>query len=446
MTATDCPPGLIIAAPASGSGKTLVTLGILRALRNRGVDVASLKVGPDYIDPAFHAAATGRPCGNLDPWAMSKATRNTVARRMADGAGLVVCEGVMGLFDGATATCGSTADSAVETGWPVVLVVDARSQAASAAALVRGFDSHRPDVAIAGVIFNKTRSARHIRLLSEAMRHSLPRIPVLGYVPHHEDLSLPARHLGLVQAGEHQDPESFLEAASGHISAHVDLAAVQALAVPAVPWEPPGHVAASAVPPLGQRIAVARDRAFAFCYDHILHGWRNAGASLGFFSPLLDEGPGSDADAVYLPGGYPELYGGTLAAADGFRGLMHDAVGRGAQVYGECGGYMVLGEAIIDTDGRSHAALGLLPLVTSFADRKRHLGYRRVTTRTNSPLGEAGRTFLGHEFHYSTAIREEAVQPLFHAEDARGEPLGSMGMAHGRVAGSYFHLIDREDV
>ncbi|MCH7833463.1 MAG: cobyrinate a,c-diamide synthase, partial [Proteobacteria bacterium] len=199
-------PGLVIAAPASGSGKTVLTLGLLRHLASLGLNVASAKAGPDYIDPAFHAAATGSPCLNLDPWAMRPDTLAQAARRLARDADVVICEGVMGLFDGAFVgkgeNDGSTADLARLTGWPVILVIDARAQAASAAAVLKGFQGFRPGVDIAGVVFNRVGGERHGAILRRASADAVPDVPVLGCLPRQDGLALPERHLGLVQAGE----------------------------------------------------------------------------------------------------------------------------------------------------------------------------------------------------------------------------------------------------
>jgi cobyrinic acid a,c-diamide synthase len=435
--------GLIVAAPASGSGKTVVTLALLRHFAAAGVRVASAKVGPDYIDPAFHAAAGGGECLNLDPWAMRPATLAGIVGRLAGEADLILCEGVMGLFDGATATTGSTADIAAAGGWPVLLVVDARAQAASAAAVVRGFAGHRPDVAVGGVVFNRVGGERHARVLGEACAASLPDVPVLGCLPRADDLALPERHLGLVQAAEHPDLGAFLDLAAGLVEAHVDLAAVAAMARP---WRGLPAVAPAAVPlpPPGQRIAVARDEAFAFAYPLTLAGWRSAGAEVVPFSPLADQPPAPDADAVYLPGGYPELHAGRLAAAGRFLEGLRRAAERDAAVFGECGGYMVLGDGLIDAAGRRHSMAGLLPVETSFAERRLHLGYRRATLIDDTPLGRHGTRFRGHEFHYARIVDESGERRLFDCDNADGEPAGPAGLIRGTVFGSFVHLIDRE--
>ncbi|MBB3999651.1 cobyrinate a,c-diamide synthase [Aureimonas pseudogalii] len=435
-------PGFLLAAPHSGSGKTLATLALLRWLARRGVEVAPAKAGPDYIDPAFHAAASGRSSVNLDPWAM----RPALLRRLAgSGDRPLVVEGMMGLFDGAADGTGSAADLAVLLGLPVVLVIDCARQSHSVAALVRGFRDHRADVVLGGLILNRVGSARHEAMLRAALEPL--GLPVLVALPARADLALPERHLGLVQAGETEGLEAFLERAADGIGEGLDEALLmRLLAGPGRAdadlsgTQGTGSPAATPLTPLGQRIAVARDVAFAFAYPHLLDGWQAAGAELSFFSPLADEGPAPDADAVFLPGGYPELHAGRLADAAGFRAGVHAAAVRGARIYGECGGYMALGETLEDADGKTHAMLGLLPLATSFRLRRRHLGYRRLSPLEASPWAHP---LTAHEFHYATVLREGEADRLFAARDALGADLGAMGLARGRVAGSFLHVVDR---
>ncbi|WP_029009422.1 cobyrinate a,c-diamide synthase [Azospirillum halopraeferens] len=436
------PPGVIIAAPASGSGKTTLTLGLLAALRARGVAVAAAKVGPDYIDPGFHAAATGRPGVNLDGWAMPPALLDALVVRAGAGADLVVCEGVMGLFDGAAGPgpggTGSTADIAMRTGWPVVLVVDVRGQSHSAAALVRGFAGHRPGVRIAGVVLNAVGSPRHRAMVEEAMAET--GIPVLGALPRDPSLSLPERHLGLVQAEETAGLAGHLERLGRLVAAHVDPGRVVALAAPAAVATAGAAARGPAVRPFGQRIAVARDIAFAFAYPHLLDGWRRAGAELLFFSPLADEPPPADADAAFLPGGYPELHAGRLAAAARWRdGLRAFAATR--PVYGECGGYMAMGATLEDADGTVHPMAGLLGVRTSFARRRLHLGYRWARLLADAPPGPAGSVLTGHEFHYATTVDTGGDAPLFACTAADGTDLGPVGGRRGLAAGSFIHLV-----
>jgi cobyrinic acid a,c-diamide synthase len=426
--------GIMIAAPSSGSGKTTVALGLMRALKRRGVSVAPGKAGPDYIDPAFHTAASGEPCLNYDPWAMrSELLRANAAAATSDGSTLVV-EAMMGLFDGAADGTGSPADLAATLGLAVVLVVDCARLSHSVAALVRGYADHRADVRIAGVILNRVGSDRHEAMLCDALRRV--EIRILGVLRQDSALKLPERHLGLVQAGEHGTLEAFIDHAAMRVASGCDLDAILAAAAPAKPRTTP---AARALRPLGQRIAIARDVTFAFCYEHLLSGWGALGAEISFFSPLADETPDAAADAIYLPGGYPELHAETLANAAHFRSAMQRAAERGTRIFGECGGYMVLGEGLVAADGRRYELLGLLPLVTSFAERKRHLGYRRVAPLDNAFFDGP---MTAHEFHYATIVSEGAAEPLFAVKDAAGLDLGRAGLRRDNVAGSFMHLID----
>ncbi len=427
--------GFVIAAPHSGSGKTTITLGLLRALRRAGHAVQSAKAGPDFIDPAFHSAATGGTCVNLDPWAMRE---DLILHLAAERDKLLVVEGMMGLFDGGADGRGSAADLAQMLGLPVVLVVDAARQSHSIAALVAGFRDHRDNLKMAGVILNKVGSSRHEMMLREALANI--DMPVLGCVLRDDRLQQKSRHLGLVQAREHSDLEGFLDGAADVMNDSVDLHALLQL-----PRSMRGEVSTdvSSLPPLGQRISVARDDAFAFLYPHLLAGWRSLGAEIHFFSPLNNEVPQADCDAVYLPGGYPELHGAKLAENHEFKDGLKLAAGRGALVYGECGGYMVLGEALIDADGQGHQMAKLLPLITSFGKPKLHLGYRRATPLQALPFAPMGKVLMAHEFHYSTIVRQADSLALFSAQDARGEDLGPCGMVSGNVAGSYLHLIDQ---
>ncbi len=429
--------GLIVAAPASGSGKTTFSLALLRHLKQRGIAVASIKIGPDYIDPAFHLAASGRPCYNFDTWAMSPATLAAVAMRAAHNADLVVGEGVMGLFDGAPGGEGSTAEASVVTGWPVILVVDASGMAASAAAVVHGFDSFRGDVELAGVVFNRVGSPGHARILERACAQSP--VPVLGCLPREAGLALPSRHLGLVQASEHPELDALLDQAARMIERHVDVDALLALARP---LRMRRESSWARMPAPGQRISIARDTAFAFVYEHLLDQWRRDGVELHAFSPLRDEPPADRADAVYLPGGYPELHAGRLAANRRFLDGLRAAARRGAWIYGECGGYMVLGRALTDADAETHRMAGLLPVETTFAERKLTLGYRALTLAADCPLGPAGARFRGHEFHFARVLREDPGPALFECRDAGGQDLGGAGRRRDTVAGSFIHLVD----
>ncbi len=435
-------PGLLIAAPRSGSGKTTVTLAILAALARRGVRVAGAKCGPDYIDPAFHAAATGRPSYNLDSFAMDGPFLDALAAWSGAGADLLVAEGSMGLFDGIEGEPGrqgTNADIAVRLGWPVILVLDVSGHAQSAGAVALGCARFDPRLTIAGVILNRVASPRHRRLAEAGLARA--GLPVLGALMREEGAALPERHLGLVQAGETADLEARLAALADRAEAGLDLDAIRAVATGGIAATP-GHLGALPAPP-GNRVAVARDAAFSFLSPHLAEGWRRAGAALVPFSPLADEPPPPDCDACWLPGGYPELHAGRLAAAARFHeGLK--AFARTRPVHGECGGYMVLGETLEDAAGTVHAMTGLLPVATSFRTRRLHLGYRVATLTQGGPLGRAGTRLVGHEFHYACEIGPRRGRALATVTDAEGralEPAGHVAEAGGRTSGSFFHLI-----
>ena len=431
--------GLVIAAPRSSSGKTTVTLGLLRALARRGLRVSGAKCGPDYIDPAFHEAATGRPSVNLDAWAMPPAMLASLAHAAAVDAELTLCEGLMGLFDGVPAQegrSGSSADVAAATGWPVLLVLDVGGQSQSAAAIAKGCASYDPRITIAGVVLNRVGSPRHRRLAGEAIEAL--GLKVVGALPRNETVTLPERHLGLVQARETSGLDALLDGMADWVEAHLDLDAIVAAARPLA--LPAAGATSFALPPPGQRIALARDDAFSFIYPHVLQGWREAGADIQAFSPLADEAPPDDCDAAWLPGGYPELHAGRIAAA----GRFLDGLRRFAQtrrVHGECGGYMVLGTTLTDGAGIGHAMAGLLGVSTSFAVRKMNLGYRDAVLSDHGALGPAGTRLRGHEFHYASIVDQGGDAPLAMVGDAYGSEPVPAGSRRGLVTGSFFHVM-----
>jgi len=429
--------GFLVSAPRSGSGKTVLTLGLMRAFAARGVRVGAAKNGPDYIDPAFHAAAAGRASVNLDTWAMEPGMIEALAGQAARDCDLLICEGSMGLFDGVAAAprrSGSSGDLAALLGLPVLLILDISGQSQTAAAIAKGCDGFDPSVRIGGVVLNRVASERHRKLASDAIEAT--GLQVVGALPRSETLGLPERHLGLVQAEEMPELDRSLDAIAGFVAAHVDLAAIRALARPMA--FRPGN--ALAVPPPGQRIAVARDAAFSFLYPHILSGWRAAGAEIRFFSPLADEPP-PEADICWLPGGYPELHAGRLGAATRFQAGLR-AFAQTRPVHGECGGYMVLGQELVDAAGVAHPMAGLLAASFSFAKRKMHLGYRDATLASDCSLGVQGTRLRGHEFHYASVIEPTDPDPPFaFARDAQGNPPVPAGSRRGLVTGSFFHVV-----
>ena len=426
---------LLIAAPRSGSGKTTLTLGLLAALRRRGLRVRAAKCGPDYIDPAFHSLASFAPCLNLDSWAMEPALLATIASEAAGSADLLVVESAMGLFDGVTGPrTGSAAELAIGLGLPILLILDVMGQAQSAAAVVQGFANFDPRVKIAGVVLNRVGSDRH-RLSIERAIAPLG-IPVLGAIPREPSIQLPERHLGLVQALEHDDLSARLDHLADLVETSCDLAGIESLARTVSP----ATSDIIALPPPGQRIALAQDVAFNFVYPHLVSGWRIAGAEIVPFSPLADEPPPDNCDSCWLPGGYPELHAGCLTAADQFKaGLARFATDR--PVHGECGGYMVLGRWLDDADGKCHAMTGLLTHATSFAKRHLHLGYRTARLLAPSPLGIVGETLRGHEFHYASLTDPGNDAPLAEIFDSEGESLGTTGGRRGLVTGAFFHVV-----
>lgn len=429
---------IIIAAPKSGAGKTTVTLGVLRALKRRGVAVLAAKSGPDYIDPAFHAAACGAPGINLDTWAMSPELLSGLLTHQASGADVVVIESAVGLFDGADGPAnatGASADLARVFGIPVLMVLDVSSQMQSAAAVLHGFSTLDPGVHVAGTILNRVASDRHLKGIMAAMDRQP--VPVLGAVRRSGDLVLPERHLGLVQASETADLDARLDALADMIEASIDLDSLVECAN-----ELPGGMRPSgpAIRPPDQRIALASDQAFAFMYPHVLNGWRQAGAEVKLFSPLADEAPPDDCGLCWLPGGYPELHAGALAQSEHFLAAVK-TFAETRPVHGECGGYMVLGETLIDADGSAHKMAGLLGHTTSFARRKMSLGYRYATLLQPCALGQKGSIFRGHEFHYSTVSKAGSDDPFAHLIDGWGAEIGPAGGQRSRVTGSFFHLI-----
>jgi cobyrinic acid a,c-diamide synthase len=315
--------------------------------------------------------------------------------------------------------------------------MDCRAVGQTAAAVALGLARFDPKVCVAGVILNNIASARHGAGIEQAMSEA--GLPVLGVILRSDEVRMPERHLGLVQAQEIETLDAKINQLAMLVERHCDIDRCLELAVP---YDASAPQPIQVMPPLGEHIAIARDAAFSFIYPHLLESWRSAGAALSFFSPLSNEGPPQDCDACYLPGGYPELHAAQLAGADGFRQALH-AFASTFPVYGECGGYMALGNALIDAGGVRHIMAGLLPIVTSFATRKLTLGYRTAELCEAPPLWEHSGRITGHEFHYATTIEEDVHgrKPFLRLFDSDGHDLGMIGDCKGRVAGSFFHAI-----
>jgi len=439
--------GFVIAAPRSGAGKTSVTIGLLRALQRRGVVVGGAKSGPDFIDPGFHHVACGREGVNLDSWSMSPDLLDGLINRAASDVDILLIESAMGLYDGIDGEdgrSGAASDLARRYKLPVLLVLDVSGQSRTAAAIAHGFATFDPDINLAGVVLNKVASDRHYNQAASAIERA--GIQVLGSIKRNPDMEMPERHLGLVQAGEYENLDRFINEMADVMEASIDIDAVLKAACEINTQNGGsargGDISVS-LPPPGQRIAIARDKAFTFLYPHLAREWREAGAELVPFSPLANEGPSMDCDICWLPGGYPELHAGILADADKFKSTMQQFA-ETKPVHGECGGFMVLGEKLEDAGGTNHVMLGLLGHETSFARRKLNLGYRRAELMTDCPLGPKGASLRGHEFHYARVITPGDDVPLVALSDGIGNKIGPSGARRGHVTGTFFHAIARE--
>ncbi|MBI2526158.1 MAG: cobyrinate a,c-diamide synthase [Candidatus Rokubacteria bacterium] len=440
-------PVIVVAGAASGVGKTTITLGILEALRRRGLALQAFKVGPDFIDPAFHALATGRPSLNLDGWMCGREHVLASVVRHAAEADLAVVEGVMGCFDGCEGSreTGSTAEVAKWLGAPALLVVDAQAAARSAAAVVLGFERFDPDLALGGVIFNRVAGPVHRRALLEAVDGAC-RTPVLGAVPASAGLALPERHLGLVTAAEGGYTPALREGLAALVERHVDLDALVGLARSAIRRPPadrvPGPAEAERLRPPSPhaRIAVARDHAFQFYYADNLEALERAGAELAFFSPLTDERLPA-ADGLYIGGGYPEVHAKALSANTAMRRAVAGFASSGRPTYAECGGLMYLAELLEDAGGVAWPMVGVLPAKVRMRPGPLTLGYREVVTTQPSPLGPAGATARGHEFHCSTLEAPPAsVKRVYAVQDHAGSGARPEGFLVGAALMSYVHL------
>jgi cobyrinic acid a,c-diamide synthase len=435
-------PRLMLAAPMSGSGKTTIAAGLMARFVAQGLQVAPFKVGPDYIDPTYHTLAAGRACHNLDAWMLPPDQIAGVLARRAQGADLALIEGVMGLFDGYSGDddTGSSAHIARLTATPVLLILDARAMARTAAALVQGLRDFDPHLRVAGVLLNRVGSARHARMITDAIEGTLG-LPVVGYLGRDEELHLPERHLGLIPTAEPGRWRAWVERVGTTIAATIDLEQIRTLAQTAPPLAAPALPNATRPPEHAAVIAVARDTAFSFLYEDNLDLLRAAGAELVFFSPLRDRALPPGTQALYLCGGFPELYAADLAANAAMRTGIRAAVGAGLPVYAECGGLMYLTEAIRDAEGRSFPMVGVLPGASHMTGRLT-LGYRTVRALHDTWLWRAGETVRGHEFHYSICPDLPAgLPPVYELlPDAMRTETRSEGAQVNNVIASYVHL------
>lgn len=432
-------PRFVLAAPSSGSGKTTLAVGLMSAFAERST-VQAYKVGPDYIDPGYHTAATGRPSRNLDTWMIPAERVKELFSRSALGADLCVIEGVMGLFDGydGRSESGSTAQVAKLLSAPVVLVIDARSMARSAGAVALGFRQFDPQLNLAGVILNNVAGAAHAAWVTEAVQSV--GLTVLGCVPRSGDLRVPERHLGLYMAGERTAAtQEFIQAAKEVVCQNIDLSALEALAGSAPEIGLRSLQTSESEKPVA-RIGVARDEAFCFYYEDNFDLLRGAGAELVFFSPLRDSALPPNLSGLYLGGGYPELYAAQLAENESMRLALKAAIQSGIPTYAECGGLMALAQSYFDQAGNEYPMVGVLPGATRLTG-KLQMGYREVVALRSNPLLEKGETARGHEFHYSEWLRPHETNAFAYAIQPRtgGEPQPE-GFARGNLLASYVHL------
>ncbi len=440
------PLGLLVGAPASGSGKTLLCLALSAALSRRGLKTQPFKIGPDTIDAGLHQALSGHPCLNLDGWLYSPETNREIFRNAAltpTPADFLLVEGVMGLFDGASTgrrpyiDTSSSAWAAKLLGLPVLLVVNAKAQGRTLAAWLKGLLAFDPELSFAGVIFNGVSSLQHKSLLGDIMAEHCPGLPIWGFLPHKPDLHIPERHLGLVTAEEGALSLKFKAELADFIESNVDIASLLAsLPATALPASPGARVGRKA----GIRLGVARDAAFSFICQENLRLLHTAGAEIVYFSPLAASELPGDIDALYLPGGYPELYAARLAENSALRGSIRKFHAEGRKIWAEGGGFLYLGETLTDMNGQSFPMCGLIEVSAYMAKRMQSMGYRQIVMHAPSLFGAEGCTLRGHEFHYSALNAPTPPCPPFTLTNSREQTLDAFIRADENIFASYLQL------
>jgi cobyrinic acid a,c-diamide synthase len=436
---------IVIAGPGSGEGKTTVAIGLMAAYRSLGYKVQGFKCGPDYIDPTYHTAVTGRPSRNVDSWMCSPAAASELFERGARGADIAIVEGVMGMFDGKDPLTneGSTAAIAKLIGSPVLLVVDCSGMARSAAAIVQGFQSFDPDVRIAGVVANKVGSRRHFEMIQQAVEQSCG-IPVVGYLEQGDQLVLPERHLGLVPSIERGELAPFFELLAERVKGGFELdRLLEAMGTVNASATTSGSSLFAGEPsPPKVKIAVARDEAFSFYYPENLELLTHHGAEIIPFSPLCGELVPADADGLYLGGGFPEEFAETLSRQVEVLDSIRSAIRRGLPTLAECGGFMVLTEEIVARSGVGYPMVGIIPGRVRMQTRLAALGYREITGMPGNFLIGSSEQARGHEFHYSVyEPHDRDAQPLPHAYVTKGMfGQAPEGFVVGSLAAGYTHI------
>ncbi|MEX2416729.1 MAG: cobyrinate a,c-diamide synthase [Paenibacillaceae bacterium] len=429
---------LVVAGTGSGVGKTTATISLMAAFKQQGLQVQGFKCGPDYIDPTYHSAVTGRPSRNLDSWMFSEQVLREVLYRGSRNADLSIIEGVMGFFDGKEATSlrGSTAEISKLTDTPVLLIVDCGGMARSAAAVVKGFQLFEKDIRFAGVIANRVGSEGHYHLVKEAVEEACG-IPVFGYLQKVPEIELPERHLGLVPSVERGDLDA-LFGRMGELAAQtIDLQGLlKATETSPAVNRPTGLFQPKASYPV--RIAVARDAAFHFYYEENLELLRAYGAELIFFSPLSGEVAPQSADGLYIGGGFPEEFASELAGQLDVLQSLKAAVREGKPVFAECGGFMLLTERMIQSDGSTHSMAGIIPGEVRMQHKLAALGYREISGLPGNFLLSDRDRARGHEYHYSTFHPYEEIKPAYHSKGLRKDQ--PEGYAADNVIAGYTHI------
>ena len=435
-------PRLLIAGTHSGVGKTTITLGLMSALKEKGYKVQGFKAGPDYIDPSHHMAITGSPSRNLDTWLMSRDVCLELFEHALIDSNMAVIEGVMGLYDGCLdgSELGSTAHLAKILNVPAILVMDAKGMSRSAGAVVLGYKNFDRDVKIQGIILNRVKSERHYASLKASIEGNCG-IPVLGYMPFHEDIILPERHLGLVPSSEQEFAKSTYQKIGSLLSNTVDVDRLINIAASSEGLPSYKQTVFSGINErFDFRVAVAVDEAFNFYYQDNLDLLESYGIELTYFSPLYDKYLPADIDGLYIGGGFPELHAAVLAANTTMKESIRKARKNGVVIYGECGGMMYLLEHMVDFKNKTHEMCGILRGTTVMENKRQGLGYITVQALHDNILCKKGETFKGHEFHWSSLHVPEGTPyayAIYKCDDRKSK---MDGIFAGRVLGSYTHI------
>lgn len=429
---------LVIAGTGSGVGKTTVTIGIMAALQKKGYIVQGFKCGPDYIDPSYHSAVTGRVSRNLDSWMFDHQAVRDIVARASKGADISVIEGVMGFFDGKSPleNTGSTAEISMITESPVLLIVNCASMARSAAAIVKGFQTLASGPNIVGVIANRVASEGHYKIVKAAIEQEC-HVPVIGYMKRETDIDIPSRHLGLIPAIERGELDPFFEKLSNLISETIDMDQLYELAE-TTEMDSESLGLFSKRPDKGVTIAVAKDAAFNFYYQENLELLEAYGAKLVYFSPLKNEKVPSDVDGLYLGGGFPEEFAETLTHNETSKASIRAAITDGMPTLAECGGFMYLTESITNTEGIEHHMVGLIPGKVKMQQKLAALGYREIFGREGNFLIDHNQEAKGHEFHYSTFEGAEALPTAYEVKSRFSKK--SEGYLKGNLVAGYTHF------